>query len=130
MPVHFMSSSRTTASLTIRSHGRRLISISITTIENPGDWAFSSSPGGPANIIIGASPAAPASTCASSHLRSCNLENRPMSLQVKIDVAVATRVVVRPIGKLDAVTCQEFDRALDGVLAQAPRGGTLVIDLA
>jgi sigma-B regulation protein RsbU (phosphoserine phosphatase) len=52
-----------------------------------------------------------------------------MSLQVKIDAAVATRVVVRPIGKLDAVTCQEFDRALDGVLAQAPRGGTLVIDL-
>jgi sigma-B regulation protein RsbU (phosphoserine phosphatase) len=52
-----------------------------------------------------------------------------MSLQVKIDAAVATRVVVRPIGKLDAVSCQEFDRALDGVLAQAPRGGTLVIDL-
>ena len=52
-----------------------------------------------------------------------------MSLQVQIDAAVATRVVVRPIGKLDAVTCPEFDRALDGVLAQAPRGGTLVIDL-
>ena len=53
-----------------------------------------------------------------------------MSLQVRIDAAVATRIVVRPIGKLDAVSCQEFDRALDGVLAQAPRGGTLVIDLA
>jgi len=52
-----------------------------------------------------------------------------MSLQVKIDFAVAERVVVRPIGKLDAVSCQEFDRALDGVLAQAPRGSTLVIDL-
>ena len=52
-----------------------------------------------------------------------------MSLQVRIDAAVATRVVVRPIGKLDAVTSPEFDRALDGVLAQAPRGGTLVIDL-
>ena len=53
-----------------------------------------------------------------------------MSLQVRIDAAIAERVVVRPIGKLDAVSCQEFDRALDGVLAQAPRGGTLVIDLA
>jgi sigma-B regulation protein RsbU (phosphoserine phosphatase) len=53
-----------------------------------------------------------------------------MSLQVRIDAAVATRVVVHPIGKLDAVTSQEFDRALDSVLAQVPRGGTLVIDLA
>ena len=53
-----------------------------------------------------------------------------MSLQVRIDAAIAERVVVRPVGKLDAVSCQEFDRALDGVLAQAPRGGTLVIDLA
>jgi sigma-B regulation protein RsbU (phosphoserine phosphatase) len=52
-----------------------------------------------------------------------------MSLEVRIDAAVAARVVVRPIGKLDAVSCQEFDRALDGVLAQIPRGGTLVIDL-
>ena len=52
-----------------------------------------------------------------------------MSLQVRIDAAVATRIVVRPIGKLDAVSCQEFDRALGGVLANAPRGGTLVIDL-
>ena len=53
-----------------------------------------------------------------------------MSLEVRIDAAIAERVVVRPIGKLDAVSCQQFDRALDGVLAQAPRGGTLVIDLA
>jgi len=52
-----------------------------------------------------------------------------MSLQVRIDDTTAARVVVRPIGKLDAVSCQEFDRALDGVLAQVPRGGTLVIDL-
>ena len=52
-----------------------------------------------------------------------------MGLQVRIDAAVASRVVVRPVGKLDAVSSQEFDRALDGVLAQAPRGGTLVIDL-
>ena len=52
-----------------------------------------------------------------------------MSLEVRIDAAVAARVVVRPIGKLDAVSCQEFDRALGGVLANAPRGGTLVIDL-
>ena len=52
-----------------------------------------------------------------------------MSLQVRIDATTAARVVVRPIGKLDAVSCQEFDRALDGVLAQVPRGGTLVIDL-
>ena len=52
-----------------------------------------------------------------------------MSLQVRIDAAIAARVLVRPIGKLDAVTCQEFDRALDRVLAQMPPGGTLVIDL-
>ena len=52
-----------------------------------------------------------------------------MSLQVRIEAAIAARVVVRPIGKLDAVTCQEFDQALDRVLAQMPPGGTLVIDL-
>jgi len=52
-----------------------------------------------------------------------------MSLQVRIEAAIAARIVVRPIGKLDAVTCQEFDRALDRVLAQMPPGGTLVIDL-
>ncbi|HET7064609.1 MAG TPA: STAS domain-containing protein [Rudaea sp.] len=53
-----------------------------------------------------------------------------MSLQVRIEAAVAARVVVRPIGKLDATSYQEFDSALNRVLAQMPRGSTLVIDLA
>ncbi|HZX89523.1 MAG TPA: STAS domain-containing protein [Rudaea sp.] len=52
-----------------------------------------------------------------------------MNLQIRTETAVAARIVVRPIGKLDAVTCPEFDRALDEVLKQVPRGGTLVIDL-
>jgi anti-sigma B factor antagonist len=52
-----------------------------------------------------------------------------MSLQIRIESAVAARIVVRPIGKLDAITCPEFDRALDEVLKQVSRGGTLVFDL-
>jgi sigma-B regulation protein RsbU (phosphoserine phosphatase) len=53
-----------------------------------------------------------------------------MSLQVRIEPAVAARITVHPVGKLDAMSSQEFDRALDLVLAQMPRGGTLVFDLA
>jgi anti-anti-sigma factor len=53
-----------------------------------------------------------------------------MSLQVRIDQADPARVVVRPAGKLDAMSCPEFDRALDGVLANMPRNSTLVVDLA
>jgi anti-anti-sigma factor len=53
-----------------------------------------------------------------------------MSLQVRIEPAVAARITVRPVGKLDATSSQEFDSALNLVLAQVPHGGTLVFDLA
>ena len=53
-----------------------------------------------------------------------------MSLQVKIEPVEGGRVVVSPIGKLDATTCQEFDKALDRVLTQMAHGATLVFDLA
>jgi len=53
-----------------------------------------------------------------------------MSLQVRIEPAVAARIIVRPAGKLDATSSPEFDSALELVLAQMPRGGTLVFDLA
>ena len=53
-----------------------------------------------------------------------------MSLQVRIEPAVAARIIVHPVGKLDAMSSQEFDSALELVLAQMPRGGTLVFDLA
>jgi anti-anti-sigma factor len=53
-----------------------------------------------------------------------------MSLQVRIEPAVAARITVRPAGKLDATSSQEFDSALNLVLAQVPHGGTLVFDLA
>ena len=53
-----------------------------------------------------------------------------MSLQVRIEPPVAARITVRPAGKLDATSSQEFDSALELVLAQMPRGGTLVFDLA
>lgn len=53
-----------------------------------------------------------------------------MSLQVRIEPAIAARITVRPVGKLDATSSEEFDSALDLVLAQMPRGGTLVFDLA
>ncbi|HXR62901.1 MAG TPA: STAS domain-containing protein [Rudaea sp.] len=53
-----------------------------------------------------------------------------MSLQVRIEPPVAARITVRPAGKLDATSTQEFDNALDLVLKQVPPGGTLVFDLA
>jgi anti-sigma B factor antagonist len=52
-----------------------------------------------------------------------------MSFQVRTDQADPTRVVIRPAGKLDAMSYREFDQALDKVLEQVPRGSTLVIDL-
>ncbi len=52
-----------------------------------------------------------------------------MSFQVRTDQADPRRVVIRPAGKLDAMSYREFDQALDKVLEQAPRGSTLVIDL-
>jgi anti-sigma B factor antagonist len=52
-----------------------------------------------------------------------------MSFQVRTDQADPRRVVIRPAGKLDAMSYREFDQALDKVLEQVPRGSTLVIDL-
>ena len=53
-----------------------------------------------------------------------------MSFQVRTEQTPPNRVVLRPIGRLDATSHPDFDRALDDVLAGMPRGGTLVIDLA
>jgi anti-sigma B factor antagonist len=53
-----------------------------------------------------------------------------MSLTVTIDNSVPARTTVAVSGKLDAMSYLEFDRKLDGVLAQIPHGGTLVVDLA
>ena len=52
-----------------------------------------------------------------------------MSFQVRTEKTDPKRVVVRPAGKLDAVSYREFDSTLDKVLAEIPRGATLVIDL-
>ena len=52
-----------------------------------------------------------------------------MSLEVRIEQAKPERIVMRPIGRLDATSYREFDHALDGVLGRLPKGGTLVVDL-
>ena len=53
-----------------------------------------------------------------------------MSFEVQVEQVQPARAVIRPVGRLDATSYREFDRALDGVLAEVPRNGTLIVDLA
>lgn len=53
-----------------------------------------------------------------------------MSFEVQVERVLPARVVIRPVGRLDATSYREFDRVLDGALADVPRNGTLVVDLA
>ena len=53
-----------------------------------------------------------------------------MSLEIHIDNLQPARTTVALAGKLDAMSHLDFDKRIVPVIAQIPRGGTLVLDLA
>jgi len=53
-----------------------------------------------------------------------------MNLEIHINNLQPMRTTVALGGKLDAMSYLDFDKRVDPVIAQIPRGGTLVLDLA
>ncbi len=53
-----------------------------------------------------------------------------MNLEIVINNLQPMRTTVALAGKLDAMSYLDFDKRIDPVIAQIPRGGTLVLDLA
>jgi sigma-B regulation protein RsbU (phosphoserine phosphatase) len=53
-----------------------------------------------------------------------------MNLEIVINNLQPMRTTVALGGKLDAMSYLDFDKRIDPVIAQIPRGGTLVLDLA